>query len=197
MDPSRRREEQYAEHWGGTDSIMWASYLVETPPSLETEDEAEESALHLWTLFISLCVSSVWGFCCIEWLAGCAGLGWAPADTAGCLQWHLTEMGCLSGIGVYWRSCAVTPLTAWHKEDEFRVQNRLLGSVTAGPVLRRRGPVTSVFHHHQFPPAALSYFPFDDMTDMTQSPSQWGQHVTGQGASEMDRGIWGGRGGDA
>lgn len=66
----------------------------------------------------------------------------------------------------------MTPLTAWHKEDEFRVQNGLLGSVTAGPVLRRGGPVTSVFHHHQFPPAGLSYFPFDDMTDMTQSPSQ-------------------------
>ncbi|KAJ4936041.1 hypothetical protein JOQ06_017565, partial [Pogonophryne albipinna] len=53
------------------------------------------------------------------------------------------------------------------------------------PVQRRGRPVTSFYRHPQFPPAAVSHFPSDDMTDMTLSPPQRGSSAWCQGGSRL------------
>lgn len=71
-----------------------------------------------------------------------------------------------SGIGAL--------LTARRKEDESRVQSGAACKCHGRPAQRRGRPVTSFHRYPQFPPAALSHFPSDDMMDMTPSPSQPG-----------------------
>lgn len=74
-------------------------------------------------------VSSPGWFC----LGVCSRPVWTPVDTAGCLYpWHLTEMSCVSGIGLYWSACAVTLLTgSWKKMNlRCRTSSRQVSAVS-------------------------------------------------------------------